>query len=172
VPGFTVPGSAVPGAAVPGVMTPGLPEPLAIFWEYTGLTAGLYLQYLGPGGTLSVTPGQEIRQDLITVASGWPYPLPVPPGDGRWTDPPQPAELLEDHRVALARARAHNAGLQAAALAGAGRLPAPPPAGNPAPAVLPAAPPGPSPALARARAHSARRHALIAAGSIQPGEPS
>ncbi len=49
--------------------------------EYVGPYPVTYLQYLGPGGTLSVTPGETVA---MTQASGWPYAVPIPPHGSTW----------------------------------------------------------------------------------------
>jgi hypothetical protein len=119
---MTVPGPSVPGAAIPGALTPGYPEaPAAASYQYTGHAAAYYLQYLGPGGTLYATPGAGFSAGAISVASGWPYLLAVPPADGNWTSTDgftlevvfrRPA-LSEGHAEALARGRARNSRAQA-----------------------------------------------------------
>ena len=119
---FAVPGPSVPGLAIPGDATPGYGGLSTVTYTYTGLTPGYYLQYLGPGGTLRAAPGQVFTATAVSEASGWPYTLAVPPADGRWVTSGgqpvyevvlRPAEVLEDPRVALHRARAHSAALQA-----------------------------------------------------------
>jgi hypothetical protein len=84
-----LPGGAVPGLAVPGEADPGLPAafttpPPPGTWQFTGTERLYYLQYLGPDGrTLSPVPGQAYTAGTIMV-TGVPWPLPDPPGDGRW----------------------------------------------------------------------------------------
>jgi len=51
-------------------------------WLFTGTVPLAYPQYLEPGGSLAVTPGQAVV--AMGAASGWPYGLAVPPPDGRW----------------------------------------------------------------------------------------
>jgi hypothetical protein len=110
-----VPGPSVPGLAIPGDPSPGYPGAATVTYEFTGLESLYYLQYLGPGGTLVVQPGQSFAPGVITVASGWSYPLGIPPADGRWASGfsgPLYAVVLP-HAGVLAKARAVNVALQA-----------------------------------------------------------
>ena len=58
---------------------PGWPGTSIVFWQYTGLVPGYYLQYLGPGGTLHVHPGEEFEQEASGGAGGDEH---GPPGAG------------------------------------------------------------------------------------------
>jgi hypothetical protein len=119
---FAVPGPSVPGLAIPGDASPGYPGAATAACTYTGLVPVVYLQYLGPGGTLDAAPGEVLPAAAVAVASGCPFTLAVPPADGRWVTSGgqpvyeavlRPAEVPEDPRVTLHRARVHIAALHA-----------------------------------------------------------
>lgn len=125
---FQVPGPSVPGLAIPGDASAGYPGGVSAGTSYLfgGQVTLYYLQYLGPGGTLAAVPGQAYQQGSLAEASGLPYGLPVPPGDGRWVTQGGGQILYEilllepreDAAAALARARAVNVALQARLAAG------------------------------------------------------
>lgn len=114
----TYPGSyAVPGSMQPGSIWPGdaLGAGGEEFTIFTGNVPLTYLQYLDlqTGHTLVVQPGHEYA---VTPASGYPYPLAVPPGDGRWQGGGGDEMMMATFRPAaevLAAGRAHNARLHA-----------------------------------------------------------
>ena len=123
---FTLPCPSVPGLAIPGDFTPGNPGAISstiTIYTYTGPFPVYYLQYLGPEGTLYAVPGQTFTSDQIFVASGWSYPLAVPPQDGHWTTTGNQTEILyavvlgkehPDHPVnVMARGKVLSAELQA-----------------------------------------------------------
>jgi hypothetical protein len=75
---------AIPGAMFPGAIWPGdTLSAVAGEFIFTGTETLTYSQYLDvqAGHTLVAQPGGEYE---IEPASGYPYPLPEPPGDGRW----------------------------------------------------------------------------------------
>ena len=164
---FQVPGPSVPGLAIPGDSTPGYPGAASGSYQFTSQVTLTYLQYLGPGGTLTAVPGQQFAATDIMAASGWSYPLAVPPPDNRWTTgtlvPLYEVVFREPPGATLARARAVNAALQARELARPGEPPSPQPAPVPAPrrAVAPSAG---ALELAAARLLNIKRQARQAAG--------
>ena len=74
-------------------------------WIFTGQVPLTYLQYLGPAGTLTAAPG--VLTAAVTPASGYAFPLPVPPGDGRWISPFGGPDIDMLERPAPARVRRH-----------------------------------------------------------------
>jgi len=76
---LTAGGSIVRNALLPAAATV---TAVPSSWVFTGPVPLSYLQYLEAGGILAVEPGEAVV--AMETASGWSYPLAVPPADGRW----------------------------------------------------------------------------------------